>query len=405
MRALAFALLLAAPASALEWTPIAGFQALGAVNGFSGQNGGLTGELDGVFAPAMSLSPRWSLLPSIHSSYSGVRRLNDVLGAATVSQQRMEHRLAVRGVWADPASRWRFKPGASFKWSMLNETRDESWGRGLFDERRWTIGGEAELLTRDPHSLRLGVDWYEAAYPNYTTLESQAALQSNGQPIARELVGDRALDRRGVRLALSADAPVGARAIAEGGLSTVLSSYPRQRVVADDGQFAGRDRLDLLTSVSAALRMPHDWNADLRALAAFEGGVSVLSSNQNGYDATRGRFLPRFYDYTELKLSPSARLLIGPERRPVTVGLGLGWRRRTYPHRPPQEGTGAYGGGALAVTEWSATASVNYPMAPRLSLVFQLERASAASNQRFERFYRYAYESASAMAGVRWEWR
>jgi hypothetical protein len=62
---LALALALAAaPAGAVEWTPIAGIQALGGAHFFRGDRGTLSGNADAVFAPAIRLNGSWSLLPS-----------------------------------------------------------------------------------------------------------------------------------------------------------------------------------------------------------------------------------------------------------------------------------------------------------------------------------------------------
>jgi hypothetical protein len=397
-------LLLSVPANALEWIPIAGVQALGGVHYFRGDRGAISGNADAVFAPAIRLNENWSLLPSARSTYEGTRRVVDVLGTATPLQERMEHKLAFRALWADPASRWRFKPGISYKLSFLKETRDEEWGGGLFDERLWTIGGEAELLTREPHSARFSLDWFDATYPNYTSLESQAALQFQGQPVARELVGDSVLDRNGARAGVAFDAPAGERVRLDAALSTVWSRYGRQRLVNDAGQFDADTRADFLTQLSLAARMPHEWNADLSALGSLTLGVGTLASNQNGFDATRGKFMRRFYDYRELSLTPAVKLLIGGARAPVTLDLALGWRRRAYANRRAQDSTGAYEGGPLATTEWTLAGTLTYPIAPRFSLVFTLERASASSNQKFERFYRYGYEATSALAGFRWDW-
>lgn len=399
--ALAFA---ASQAAALEWTPIAGIQALGGVHFFRGDRGSLSGNADAVFAPAIRYNEKWSLLPSVRSTYEGTRRVADVLGTATPLQERMEHKLAFRAVWADPASRWRLKPGLSYKLSFLNETRDEAWGKGLFDERLWTIGGEAEFITREPHSLRASIDWFDASYPNYTSLESQAAFRFAGQPIARELVGDRVLDRSGARLGLAFDMPVGERVRLDAGLSTVWSSYGEQKVVNDGGQFDADTREDFLTSMSVSARMPHEWNADLSALGSLTLGVGVLASNQNGYDASRGKFLPQFYNYRELSVTPAVKLLIGAPRQPVTVDLALGWRRRSYSNRQAQDEAGVYNGGPLSTTELTWAGTLTYPIVRRFSLVFTLERASASSNQRYERFYRYAYEATSVLAGFRWDW-
>lgn len=396
--------IMAAPAGAIEMTPIAGIQALGGVHLFRGDRGSLSGNADAVFAPAIRLNETWSLLPSVRSTYEGTRRVADVLGTATPAQERMTHKLAFRAVWADPASRWRLKPGMSYQASFLNETRDEAWGRGLFDERLWTIGAEAEFLTREPHSIRASIDWFDASYPNYTSLESQAALQFAGRPLARELVGDRILDRSGARLGLAFDMPAGERVRLESALSTVWSRYSAQKVVNDAGQFDDVGREDFLTSLSFAARMPHEWNADLRALGSLTLGLGVLASNQNGYDASRGKFLAKFYDYRELSVTPAVKILIGAPREPVSVDLSLGWRRRSYPNRQAQDGSGAYNGGALSTTELTFAGTLTYPIVKRFSLVFTLERASAVSNQRYERFYRYAYEATSALAGFRWDW-
>lgn len=404
MRIFILLALLASPAGAVEWTPIAGIQALGGVHFFRGDKGALSGNADAVFAAAIRHDERWSFLPSVRSAYEGTRRVNDALGTATPAQERMEHKLAFRAVWADPMSRWRLKPGISYKLGFLKETADESWGGGLFDERQWTVGAEAEFLTREPHSVRASLDWFDASYPNYTSLESQAALQFAGAPVARELVGDKVLDRSGARLGLAFDMPVGERVRLDAGLSTVWSRYSRQKVVNDAGQFDADSRADFLTAMSLAARMPHEWNADLRALGSLTFGLGVLSSNQNGYDASRGAFLAKFYDYREVSVTPAVKLLVGPQRAPVSVDLAIGWRRRSYGGRRAQDATGAYSGGPLTTTEWTVASTLTYPIVKRFSLVFTLERASASSNQSFERYYRYAYEATSMLAGFRWDW-
>lgn len=391
-------------ARALEWVPVGGVSVLGGIHSYEGDRGSITGNATASFSPAVRLGTNWSLLPSAHAEYEGTRRLTEVLGTMTPAAQRLEGRLGLRGVWAPPSSRWRLKPAVSYSRELSKETKDEAWGKGLYDQIRWVIGAEAELLTTEPHSLRLAVDWFESVYPNYTTLESQAALEFAGQSLARELVGDRVLDRRGWQFTLSGDAPLGRRLIAEGSLTGVWSRFAAQRLIDEGGQFQDRAREDFLTRAAFALRMPHEWNADLRVRAGVEAGLLANTSNQNGYDATRGRFLPGFYDFVEWRLEPSAIFVIGPPRRPVTASVKVGRRQRRYTSRPAQSDTGAYGSSALETREWTFAASLDYPMAERLSLQFSLERASDSSNQRFQRYYRYDYEATTVLAGFRWAW-
>jgi hypothetical protein len=397
-------LLCAARARALDWVPIGGITALGGLHTYDGSSGNFSGNFDASFAPAARIDDRLSLLPSARAVYEGTRQVTDVLGTATVAQQSAEARAGLRAVYGDPSSRWRFKPTMTYDVQLLKETPDQQWGQGLFDQRRVTVGGEIELLTDAPHSVRAGAGWFSVDYPNYTTLESQAALQFEGQSLARELVGDKTLNRVGYQFSLAGDAALGSRLIGEGKASVVWSQFPHQPLVDEGGQFETQNRQDVMTDLSFAVRMPHDWNADLRALGAVEFGLTANSSNQNGYDATRGEFMPGFYDYVEWRTVPSATLIVGPPRRPISVTLKLGWKLREYDHRPPQDSTGAYGAGSLESTEWSGGLSLSYPMAPRLSLIADLERASASSNQQFQAFYQYSYEATTALAGVRWEW-
>lgn len=404
MRTLLLLALLAAPARAVEWTPLYGVTALAGQHSFRGQSGSFSGLLDAVLAPAARVDERWAVLPSWRSTYEGTRSLDDALGAATVAQERMTHRLGARAVYAPPGTRWRLKPSASIKYELLKETRDERWGRGLFDRRVLTVGGEAELLLVEPASLRLAVDFFDARYPNYASLESQAAAAFAGESLARELAGDRVLDRRGWQALAAATAPLGPRATLDLSAGAVFSSFPRQRVVAETGDLTGTTRSDVLTTVTALARMPHELNLDLRLLASLELSAALLRSNQNGYDASRGRFTAQSYDFEELRAAPALKLLLGNPRRPATASLGLGFKRRRYPHRPTQDGTGAYQGGALTQTEWSLDAAATYPVAPRFSLMFTVSRTSASSNTRFERFYRWSYEAMNALAGFRWEY-
>lgn len=406
MRSLVLAVvLLAAPAArAVEWTPLYGVTALAGQHTFRGQSGSFSGLLDAVLAPAARVDERWAVLPSWRSTYEGTRSLDESLGAATIAQERMTHRLAARASYGRPDSRWRFKPSASLKYEFLKETRDEKWGRGLFDRRVLAVGGEAELLLVDPASLRLAVDFFDAKYPNYKSLESQAAAAFAGDSLARELAGDRVLDRRGWQVLAAGTAPLGERVTLDLSAGAVLSSFPRQRVVVESGALTGTARSDALTTLTATARLPHELNLDWRLLGALEVGAALLRSNQNGYDASRGRFISQYYDFTELRVAPSAKLLVGPARRPTALSLGLGWKRRAHPHRPAQQGDGSYGADSLVQTEWSFDASASYPVAPRFSLLFTFSRVSASSNTRFERFYRYSYEAFNALAGFRWEY-
>lgn len=395
-------LLLAAPAAAVEVSPLVGVQVLGGQYFFGRQKGALSGNASVVAAPALRFDDRWALLPSVRSSYQGTKSVVDLVGAGTLFQEQMDHRLGARAVYQPDGSRWRLKPSASFKYQLLRETKDESWGSGLFDYRKWSIGGEAEFLYLDPFGVRAAVDYFETSFPNYASLESRAAASLSG--MARELAGDRVLDSKNVGLAVSGELPARERLILEGGLSVVYSRFPEQKLVDDSGQLTGRSRQDALTSLSLGARMPGELNPDLRLLGSLDLSFSYLASDQNDYDARDARYLALYYNHGELRVAPGVKLLIGPARQPVVLGLSGSWTRRRYPHRPAQTADGIYGGEPLVTDTWLAAASLTYPMAKRFSLVFDWQLGRARSNQRFEQFYSYNYSVANYLFGFRYDY-
>src|SRR3989338_131160 len=191
---------------AAEGSPPSGLQMLGGQYFFAGEKGSLSGNVSGMVAPALKFNEQWALLPSLNSSYQGTKQVVDLVGAGTLFQEQRAHRASLKSVYTSPGGNWRLKPSASYKYELLKETKDEDWGNGLFDYKKWDLGFEGEYVYREPFSLRAGFDYYQVAFLNYKTLESQAAQNFSG--LSRELTGDRILDSRNYALSLGVDAPV-----------------------------------------------------------------------------------------------------------------------------------------------------------------------------------------------------
>lgn len=391
-------LLAAALCRALEVSPIYGFQALGGQYFHRGQKGALSGNASAVMAPALKLDESWALLPALQSSYQGTKSVVDLVGAGTLFQEQMDHRASLRAVWMPPASQWRLKPSVSYKRQHLKETKDEKWGKGLFDYWRAGAGLEAEFVYRDPFSIRAGVDYHLTKFPNYLSLESRSP------GLARELAGAEVLNSRSFAFTLAGDVPLRERLVFDGAAVVEWRRYPHQRVVDETGALLDEPRGDLTATVVAGLRMPGELNTDLRLLGSFDVAVQAASSNQNSYDARAARHFPQFYNYREARATPSLKLLVGPAREPVIVGLSASVWLRQYPHRVAQDESGAYAGGRLVQRGWLGGASLTYPMAKRFSLLFNAQLGQASSNQRFEQFYRYDYTVANYLFGFSYDY-
>lgn len=390
-------LLFAALARALEVSPLFGAQLLGGQYFHRGERSALSGNFSGVLAPAIRLNDSWAVLPALQSSYQGTKSVVDLVGSGTLFQEQMDHRASVRAVWSSPTGRWRLKPNAGVKQQFLKETRDEKWGAGLFDYRRWSIGAEAEFVYDEPYSVRGGADYYSTTFVNYTSLESRAP------GLSRELAGDTVLDSRTYAFSLGGDLPL-ERLILEAGLNFAIQHFPDQNLVDERGALFERRRTDAATQISLGARMPGELNTDLRLLGSLDLAAGFNNSNQNSYDARAARHFPLFYNHREVRLSPGVKALIGPPREPVIVGLSGSLWTRLHPHREAQDETGSYMGRNLSTRGWTGSASLQYPMAKHFSLMFSAQFGRAYSNQRYEQYYRYNYTVANYLFGFTYDY-
>ncbi|MBI4347667.1 MAG: hypothetical protein HY553_12490 [Elusimicrobia bacterium] len=395
---------LAWPGAARAWEgPVVRAQLLGGQYFFAGEKGALGGNASMSVVPAARVNDAWTVVPVLSSSYEGTKQSVELVGGGTLFQERMEHRAAVRAIYAPSAGRWRVKPSVGYTYTLLNETRDEQWGRGLFDSWRLGAGVEAEYVHREPYSLRAGVDYHFTAFPNYVSLESRAGFDPTGAPLARELAGRRTLDHH-AQSAHAAGSLARGRFLLEARLREQRSSFPDQRLVDGSGALGRVAREDFLTSFSLAARMPPEANTDRRLLGSLDLGLSVNASNQSSYDARRARYLPGFYDFVEFRSGLGAQWLLGDPRRPVVASGGLGWARRAYPHRPAQDPTGVYLSSSLRQDLWSASLGLNVPLAPSFSAVGRWEHAWGRSNQGFQQVYTYDYTASNYLFGVSYEY-
>lgn len=400
---MAAAAMLAWPQAARSLETAVKAQLLGGQYFFAGQKGALSGNAAMTVVPASRLTDELTLLPILSSSYQGTKQAVDLVGAGTLFQEQMEHRAALRALYEPSGSRWRLKPSAGYTYSLLKETRDEAWGRGLFDNWRLGAGLDAEVPTREGTTLRLGADTHVTSFPNFASLESQVGLDPSGQPLARELAGRKTLDHHSQGVAAGAVIVAG-RFVVEGRLREQRTSFPDQRIVDGAGVLGAGTREDYLTSLSASARMPAELNTDRRWLGHAELAFAINRSDQASYDARRARYLPGYYDYADLRAGLGARWLLGDPREPVTASAGVSWSHRRYPHRPPQEATGIYRSGTLSQDVRSLALGLDHPLAPRFNFLFRWEYAFSSSNQDYEQVYAYNYTATNFLFGVSYEY-
>ena len=388
----------------LQIIPIYGFQLLGGQNFYTGQKPSLSANASGVVAPAMKFNENWSLLPSLVSNYTGTRQVVDLVGSGTLFHSLWDNQLTVKGLYTPDSGPWRFKPFVAYKYELLQETADEQLGHGLYDYSQWDAGLDVEYVYHDPFAVRFGADYYQSHFPNYTSLESQAATQFQGQGLARELVGDFVLDTHNILLSASMDASMPHGIVLEGWTSVLYEQFPNQHVVDAAGSLASPLRGDVVTSLGAGLKRGWNVGDDVKALGAFNAAFSFNDSNQSSFDASETQYLPLFYNYQEWKLAPDLKFFIGPDKTPVVLDLSGAWWHRGYPHRPIQDPSGVYLGSALYTESWMAQAALSYPVEPHFNLLFNFQYGQETSNQQFLQLYQYDYTTATYMFGFSYDY-
>jgi hypothetical protein len=389
----------------VEMIPMYGFQLLGGQNFYTGQTASLSGDANAVVAPALKLNDQWALLPSLSSNYTGTRQVVDLVAGGSLFTSQWDNALSVKGIYTPAESRWRLKPHVDVKYEFLREAAGEKLGQGLYDYGQTDVGFDAEFVYREPFAVRFGVDYFETHFPNYTSLESQAATQFQGQSLARELVGSYVLDTHSVLATFEADAPIKfGGLILEGRMSVLGERFPDQHVVDGSGSLIGPVREDAIVSVGATVKKIWDIDTDRKALASFNLTYNCDDSNQSSYDASQTRYLPLFYNYQEWKFSPEFKIFIGPAKHPMVVGASAAWWHRSYPNRPIQDATGNYLSASLYTDSWMAQTTFSYPIADHFDLLANVQYGQETSNQQFLELYQYDYKTATYMFGFSYDY-
>jgi hypothetical protein len=382
--------------------PVYSLSLLGGQYFFGGERGHLAGNFSAPAAPGMKFNDEWEFFPSVSGSYQGTKQVIDLVGAGTVFQEQMDYRVGLKPVYSPGGGPWRVKPSYGFRTQLLKETKEETWTGGLFDYRRHDFGLEGEFVYQDPFSVRASFDYAMTNFPNYSSLESKAAFDFQGQSLARELVGDKVLDSDALLFGLAASAPWRA-AVFEFGYTFLSQDFPNQHVVDLTGGLTSPLRSDSAHLFSAGVKAPIPLSFPGKMIGSFGLAYTLSSSNQNNYDALRTQFQEGYYDFSEFRLSPGARYMAGNPDRPVTFGLGFDVWLRDYPNRRVQDSAGTYQADTLSQTNWMVSASVSRPIAPRMRLLFDFSYGAASSNMGYESLYKYSYTAMNYLFGVSYD--
>lgn len=396
---------LARPAAAEGgWKLLGQVDLVGGQYFFQNSAGSANGYADADLQLARSLSSRSGFYLTGRSVYTGFKQVNELAGGGTLFQQSIDNGLGFKWIQRYEGG-WSLKPRVGARNQLFRETKDEDWGKGLYDFWRYEAGVALERKTR----LGLSIPWtyqfsYDLYYTRYARFKSLAT--SYGAELSAPDPGSRLLDAVTHQLGYRSDFDFPGFLSASALYTVSLVDFTDQKVVNVKGDYLNSQRSDVYQNLGlGAHKRLEDWDflGRVRPVVGLDLGAASLVSNQNHFDTDpqRMKFIGAYYDYWELRAGPNASLtFIEPM---LALRAGYQFAARFYTGRLAQDAEGAYLGSKLTQNTQSVYLEASYPIWRGLGVKTRGVYSRTSSNTAYEQTYRYNYYDYNYFAGIEWK--
>ena len=379
-------------AQAVEVQPVINAQLLGGQNFYNGKDSSIGAMASLSAAPYVKFNDDWSLSPLYSGSYQGTRQVEDLIGGGTLFQETQNHDISAKVIRSFDSG-LKLKAIGGYGVQLLRETLDESWGNGLYDNRRASGGAEAEYEWDKDRFVRLSYDYYAIRFPNYTSLESQGATAGLG----RELSAPDVLDTHNHALNLGTQVAVPGNGTLEATLGYTWENFTSEHLVDLSGELTPELRRDRQTTFSTQGTWPVLVRPGARLFGSLAYSLARVHSNQNHYDPQQLFFNPNYYSYLQQTLAMEWTLAMG--NNPWTLKLRNALTHQHYTDRLIQDANGIYGTDATNVNGAFTTLVFTYPIAKGFRLIADTEFGWNNSNNGDNSVYQYHYNTQTYLLG------
>ncbi|MBD3263535.1 MAG: hypothetical protein GF375_00350 [Candidatus Omnitrophica bacterium] len=354
----------------------------------------------GYYSPTLKINDSLYLIPLYTVEYKRLRQFISQEEGTLLYNTYMAHNfnLALRKEFKEG---WFLRFAALGTWNYVKETRDESWGEGLYDYR--DVGCSLKLRRRkraaeDLRNYTFGFEYFRRIYPNFQS------LISIGMPSAPE-TNEKDFD--GFKLSFSFDK------INSRNQRVYLKPYLLFKVYLDKHLIRQDGTLDIYNKREDRLfNLDYGFKTPLNKSFYFgmDNNYTYNYSNLGFYDSknTLGlgddAYLKHYYSYHSASASPYIeyihRLDEGKEAR---LKLGYSILLRYYPHRKAQNANAVYGDDNEEDLEQMLYTSFSWPLTKSVNLLLRYSYTWARSNQEYEEYYRYNYDTYRISSGLSFE--
>jgi hypothetical protein len=394
MKKVVLLLLMTLPVSAMELKPVVNAEILGGQYYYKGSESDFGGFASLVASPYMKFNDKWSLVPLYSGMYQGTKQVQDLVGGGTLFQDSQNHNLSLKGIRSFENG-LKLKAVTGYGVELLRETVDESWTKGLYDNRRLSLGTEAEWFWAKDQSVRLAYDYYAIRFPNYESLASQAADVGQG----RELNEADVLDTHNHMLTLGTQFAVPGNGHVEGSIGRTWTNFSDQHLVEVTGSLTNELRDDQIENLNLHGTWPVALMPSCKIFGSLGFSRTRLYSNQNHYDTSNSvhPFNPNYYSYVTHAVDTGWTFLAG--QAPWTIQFFGNIARQNYSDRLVQDSEGTYGTDITHVDYATLSLAVSYPIAKGFAIKATAGQGWSDSNNTYTQVYEYHYNTQSYFFG------
>jgi len=286
-------------------------------------------------------------------------------------------------------SRYSLVPSFFYTITKNKDVEGGGWNDGLYNYR--DKGGGLDFSMGDLDfgggngTLKLGTQFYDRTYPNYTSLLDLAT----GLGIEED---ERDYEGLLLRLGYTWSKRTG---LSWGVRYYVLNKdLEDKKVVGSDGVLTGETQSDDLHNLDVSFWYTPEAKTRLRMGLDF--GYSLYDSNQNYYDGRTTLtleddvFLFNFYDYKSYQIRPNISYTFAAI--PLTGRMSYAYQKLDYKNRLAQNSDGSYGNDKQDEDQQMVNLSLRYNMFKNTDLYLQWVYLDAESNNDNTSVYEYDHE-------------
>ena len=355
----------------------------------------------GSVSPAVKYDDKLYIIPLYNGSYEREKFFVQEEEGGRPYTEIQHHDLSATAKYllTDKAT---ISPSIFGGWDLNVETRDESWGHGLYDYNEFGSGCDFDYMVYDTPKAQIqmvnGFKWYVRRYPNYHSLLSLATVTS---PEEHEK------DYNGIGLSTGWQYANLKNASLSIKYLMLMKYYIDKRVVDEDGILERTKRREFTNSVR--LKGSYSPSPDKGFQYRYSSEFAYNASNENFYDS-RGTatlsddvFTPKYYNYLSLDARPEISYIFASKKKDKPIAILNGsysFLMRFYTNRKAQEANSQYTPDEERDFEHVFKTSLEIPLNKNVSWITQYDYTIEQSNTKFEEFYTYSYKMQRVLTGI-----